>query len=134
VFGAHGVRVQIPDHLECPDTLPEFTFDDYQRDLKRFYNCARTWCAQVGILDRTSINTRDDKAKHIKKISCFMNRVLGLNLQQQQILFGCATLRALGLTLGCMFTRPFEVAQVSLTCLCGSPPWLFPSAAGCMVL
>ena len=83
--------VQIPDHLECPDTLPDGKFYHLPDDLKAFYNCARTWCAQAGVLDRNNMNTSADHgAKHVKKLTVLLNRLLGMNLQQQQIVFGCA--------------------------------------------
>lgn len=83
--------VQIPEHLECPDTLPDSRFYNMPADLKKFYNCARTWCAQAGVLDRNTMDESVDAgAKHVKKLTVLLNRLLGMNLQQQQIVFGYA--------------------------------------------
>ena len=88
--------MQIPEHLECPDSLPEERFWNLPDDLKAFYNCARTWCAQAGVLDRHGMNNSvDSGAKHVKKLTVLLNRLLGMNLQQQQIVFGCASTHTL---------------------------------------
>lgn len=83
--------MQIPEHLECPDLLPDGRFQNLPEDLKAFYNCARTWCAQAGVLDRNGMDqSADTGAKHVKRLTVLLNRLLGMNLQQQQIVFGCA--------------------------------------------
>jgi hypothetical protein len=100
--------------------LPEAKFYQYPDDLRKFYNCARTWCvqlslwalqlllftpncqlcgatlachcrcAQAGVLDRGNMESSIDVgAKHVKKLPVMLNRLLGMNLQQQQIVFGC---------------------------------------------
>ena len=77
----------IPEHLACPDLLPRNRFSRCPEELLEFYNCARTWCVQAGILDKNSLDEWSDKAKHTKKLTVFMNRMLGMNLEQQSILF-----------------------------------------------
>jgi hypothetical protein len=47
-------------------------------------------CAQAGVLDRNNMDkSADAGAKHVKKLTVLLNRLLGMNLQQQQIVFGC---------------------------------------------
>lgn len=43
------------------------------------------------MLDRNNMNVSvDGGAKHVKKLTVLLNRLLGMNLQQQQIVFGYA--------------------------------------------
>lgn len=82
---------KIPEHLECPGEVSVKRFDRCPESLLRFYNCARTWCVQAGILDGGALDSDIDKGKHVKKLTVFMNRMLGINLEQQSILFKCAS-------------------------------------------
>lgn len=81
----HGlVAPQIPQHLECPDNLTG-PFEHMTREQRAFYNCCRLWCSQVGILT-PEMKSDPKKRMHIAQ---FLNRMLGLNLHQQQIVFLC---------------------------------------------
>jgi hypothetical protein len=85
--------VQIPDHLQCPQGLkPGTVFDRYPDNVRTFFNCVRTWSVQAGILDAQSLDHHDKKsfAKNVSNIPSFMNKLLGLNLNQQEIVFTCA--------------------------------------------
>jgi hypothetical protein len=88
-YADYSTLVQIPAHLESGDNLPSTSFYNFPEALRRFYNCARTWCSQAGILDKGALNIVSDKTKHVKKLTVLLNRLLGMNLQQQQIIFGC---------------------------------------------
>lgn len=86
-----AAALQVPEHLQCPDALTA-SFDNYDEQRRQFYNAARTWCVQAGILDPESMNGMEKKSnKHVKDISSFMNKLLGLNLEQQSIVFGCVS-------------------------------------------
>lgn len=83
--------MQIPQHLACEDTLLiNKGFWNLKDDMKMFLNCARTWCSQAGILDHTCLTDMNPKSKHVTTMPKVLNRLLGMNLQQQQIIFGCA--------------------------------------------
>ena len=82
--------MQVPEHLQCPDGTQN-KFMQYQEAERAFFNCARTWCMLVGILDKEHMqHGAQNKAKHTKEVPQFMNRLLGLNLEQQSIIFRCA--------------------------------------------
>lgn len=81
--------MQIPEHLACENTLLENArFWNHTPGMRMFLNCARTWCSQAGILDKTAMDQMGDKAKHVESMTKLLNRLLGMNLQQQQIVFG----------------------------------------------
>ena len=91
--------MQIPEHLACPDTLPT-SFDWADGRTKRFFNCMRIWCSQLGVIGGSCQyshfmpNEHDLRAGRVDEVKDnvvkFLNRLLGLNLQQQQIIFVCA--------------------------------------------
>lgn len=82
--------VQIPDHLTCEDTLLENRqFFNLAPEMRMFLNCARTWCAQAGIVDKSHMNDMSQQSKHVDSMVKLLNRLLGMNLQQQDIIFGC---------------------------------------------
>lgn len=72
--------------------MPEGVFGAVSPETRTFLNCARTWCAQAGILDRKHMDgyrVSSEKNKNVNKLVTLLNRLLGMNLQQQQIVFGC---------------------------------------------
>jgi hypothetical protein len=71
---------------------PYTTFDQYPEATRDFFNCARTWAVQAGILHKAGLDSSDKQAtsKHVTDITGFMNKMLGLNLNQQEIMFTCA--------------------------------------------
>ena len=82
--------VQIPDHLTCEDTLLENRqIFNLAPEMRMFLNCARTWCAQAGIVDKSHMNDMSQQSKHVDSMVKLLNRLLGMNLQQQDIIFGC---------------------------------------------
>lgn len=83
---------QIPQHLEVPKEQLPLSFQCCSERHKQFYRCARTWLAQAGILDKRYIETGGQgKPKHVKTVTTFLNRILGMNLQQQQLVFECGS-------------------------------------------
>eukprot|EP00892_Ulva_mutabilis_P012185 jgi/Ulvmu1/9339/UM050_0089.1 len=88
--GKHVARIPVPEvpkHLECPEEPLPSTFKSCSARHKRFYRCARSWLVQAGILDKRYIQRGGTKPKHVKKVTSFLNRILGMNLQQQYIIF-----------------------------------------------
>ena len=80
--------VQIPKHLECPEEQLPSRFSCYSARHNRFYRCSRTWLAQAGILDKKYIESGGrGQPKHVKKVTSFLNRILGMNFQQQHLIF-----------------------------------------------
>ena len=85
-------HLQVPSHLSCADALGKH-FQHHSDDTRRFLNFARTCCVLVGILDKERLEPDAKNAKHIRNdVPKFLNRLLGLNFQQQNIIFQCASI------------------------------------------
>lgn len=73
--------------MTSPDLLTPF-FAGLPESSKPFYNSARLWLTQVGILKPEHMDGRQGKTKN-PKVSRLLNRILGLSLEQQAIIFAC---------------------------------------------
>jgi hypothetical protein len=76
--------MQIPVHLQCPMGLKEDSvFKQYPPSHRDFFNSARTWAVQAGMVEQTALDSGGSKAnnKHVDRVDIFMNRMLGLNLE-----------------------------------------------------
>jgi hypothetical protein len=85
--------LQVPEHLQCPDVLSDsLSYSNYDEHQLAFYNAAYTWCKQAGIIEVIAKEEEDSRfgkgKKDNTKTTVFMNRLLGMNLEQQQIVFG----------------------------------------------
>lgn len=111
---------QIPQHLECPEEPLPPAFRCYSALHRRFYRCARTWLCQAGILDKRYIESgRKGTPKHAKTVPTFLNRVLGMNLQQQQLVFECAPTH-IRLPQGSQWWEPVQRLEMLIWPSCGS--------------